>query len=195
MPQDAVNGTRDQPDPVGPRRRSTRAVTPAIAGALVVLAASFALSVAFILANGGLDLPAAERPTASSDVTAGGPSSAPSRSAQASLGTAGATPIATATPTPSQTVGASAAPATPSATPATPSATAAPRPSSNRFDLLTACPGTPDCWVYVVRQGDNLYSIARYFGVPLSVVEERNPWTATTQLVAGQQLLLPTPTR
>jgi hypothetical protein len=191
VPQDAVNGTRDQPDPVGPRRRSTRAVTPAIAGALVVLAASFALSVAFILANGGLDLPAAERPTASSDVTAGGPSTAPSRSAQTSLGTAGATPIVTATPTPSQAVATPAA----SATPATPSATATPRPSSNRFDLLTACPGTPDCWVYVVRQGDNLYSIARYFGVPLSVVEERNPWTATTQLVAGQKLLLPTPTR
>jgi LysM repeat protein len=47
----------------------------------------------------------------------------------------------------------------------------------------------------VVRQGDNLVSIAHYFGVPLKVVQERNPWTDTTPLVAGQKLLLPPPTR
>ena len=37
--------------------------------------------------------------------------------------------------------------------------------------------------------------VGLYFGVPMSTVEERNPWTKTTQLVAGQKLLLPPPTR
>jgi LysM repeat protein len=60
---------------------------------------------------------------------------------------------------------------------------------------LTKCPDAPDCWIYVVRAGDNLFSIARYFGVSLNVVERRNPWAESTPLVAGQKLLLPTPTR
>jgi LysM repeat protein len=61
--------------------------------------------------------------------------------------------------------------------------------------LLTPCPDEPNCWIYIVRSGDNLVSIARYFGVPLDVVRERNPWTETTGLVAGQELRLPPPTR
>jgi LysM repeat protein len=46
-----------------------------------------------------------------------------------------------------------------------------------------------------VRQGDNLFSIAKYFGVSLNAVERRNPWTKTTALAAGQKLQLPAPTR
>ena len=107
------------------------------------------------------------------------PSSGPAASPSAP--TPSATSVATATPAPTHT---------PAGTPAV-----TPGPSSNRYDLLTPCPGTPDCWIYVVREGDNLFSIARYFGVPLAVVEQRNPWTRTTQLVAGQKLLLPPPTR
>ena len=81
--------------------------------------------------------------------------------------------------------------------PATSAPTSAPgpRPSSDRYELLIACPDIADCWVYVVRQGDNLVSIAKYFGVPLATIEERNAWTRTTQLVAGQELILPTPAR
>ena len=60
--------------------------------------------------------------------------------------------------------------------------------------LLTACPGTPDCYIYVVRSGDNLFSIARYFGVPLNTVKAMNPWTKNG-LVAGRELRIPTPTR
>ncbi|HEU4402448.1 MAG TPA: LysM domain-containing protein, partial [Candidatus Polarisedimenticolia bacterium] len=69
------------------------------------------------------------------------------------------------------------------------------KPTSNRYALLTKCPTTPDCWIYVVRAGDNLFSIARYFGVPLATIEARNPWVKTTALAAGQKLLLPAPTR
>jgi spore germination protein YaaH len=61
--------------------------------------------------------------------------------------------------------------------------------------LLEPCGDEPDCWIYTVREGDNLVSIARYFGVPFDVVTERNPWTETTPLVAGQELRLPPPTR
>jgi spore germination protein YaaH len=88
---------------------------------------------------------------------------------------------------------ATATPTTPAATP--PAGTATPLPSSDRYALLEPCRDEPDCWIYTVRQGDNLVSIARYFGVPLEVVTERNPWTETTGLVAGQELRLPPPTR
>jgi spore germination protein YaaH len=68
-------------------------------------------------------------------------------------------------------------------------------PSSDRYALLTPCGDAPDCWIYTIRSGDNLVSIANYFGVPFDTVTERNPWTRTTQLVAGQELRLPPPTR
>lgn len=194
MPEDSVAGTAGLPDSAMPPARSKGTVTPAVAGALLVLAASFALSVAFVLANGGLDLPAAAHgPGGSSDLAAGAatatetatvtPSVVPT-SAPSALFSPGPTSIATpGAPAPSL-----------SATPR-PTTAPTPHPSSNRYELLTACPDTTDCWVYVVRQGDNLFSIAQYFGVPLKTVEERNPWTKTSQLAAGQKLLLPTPTR
>jgi LysM repeat protein len=47
----------------------------------------------------------------------------------------------------------------------------------------------------VIRGGDNLYSIAHYFGVSLDSVYRLNPWARTTPLRAGQELILPTPTR
>ncbi|MBI3749206.1 MAG: LysM peptidoglycan-binding domain-containing protein [Chloroflexi bacterium] len=188
MPDDSADGKAGRPDSVEPRSRSNRTVTPAIAAALVVLAASFALSVAFVLANGGLDLPTAQRSSSSAGAVAGGhvasPTPVPTAVAEASV----APPGGSYAPSPATT--------TPAPTPeATPALAVTPKPSSNRYDLLTACPDQAGCWVYVVRDGDNLFSIARYFGVPLAVVEERNPWTRTTQLVAGQKLLLPPPTR
>ena len=79
------------------------------------------------------------------------------------------------------------------ATPApTPKPTA--KPSSSRYALLKPCPGTPDCYIYVVRSGDNLFSIANYFGVPLTTVKALNPWTADG-LKAGRGLRIPPPTR
>jgi hypothetical protein len=192
VPEDSVAGTGSRSDSAMPPTRPNRRVTPAVAGALVVLAASFALSVAFVVANGGLDLPAAAKgPGGSSDLAAGA-ASAPESIAPSAAPTA-APPVLVS---PAPTSGATPSAPAPSHSP-TPQPTTAPTPlpSSNRFELLTVCPDAPDCWVYVVRQGDNLVSIARYFGVALTTVEERNPWTQTTQLVAGQKLLLPTPTR
>jgi hypothetical protein len=165
-------------------------LTPAILGALLVLAASFALSVGFVVANGGMDLPGA-----GATPRAGIESLAPSPVASAAP-SAAAAESANPSPEPSAEASVEGATATP-ITPATPSPapTATPLPGSDRYALLEPCGDEPDCWIYMVRQGDNLVSIARYFGVPIEVVRERNPWTETTPLVAGQELRLPPPTR
>ena len=67
------------------------------------------------------------------------------------------------------------------------------RPTATRCS--TACPDAPNCWIYKVRSGDNLFSIANYFGVPLARVYAMNPWLESTGLRAGQSLRLPPPTR
>jgi LysM repeat protein len=46
----------------------------------------------------------------------------------------------------------------------------------------------------VIRSGDNLYSIANYFGVSQTRVEAMNPWVSNG-LVVGRSLRIPTPTR
>lgn len=172
------------------RVRVGAALTPAITVALVVLVLSFGVSVGFVVANGGLTLPVAisASPAPSGTAAAVGPSAEP---------TVRVTPPASSPP-----ATASASPVTPSTTPtpmpvATPTAkpTPKPQPTSNRYALLTACPDKPNCWIYVIRSGDNLFSIANYFGVPLERVKALNPWTRTESLRAGRQLILPPPTR
>jgi LysM repeat protein len=176
------------------RIRLGAAVTPAIAAALVVLALSFAVSVAFVVANGGLTLPVvaiAASASPSGTATAVGPSAeptvpvTPSASSADSPAPASPTPLTAPTSTPI---------ATPDPTPS-PTKTAKPQPTSNRYALLKPCPNKPDCWIYTVRSGDNLFSIANYFGVPLERVKALNPWTRTEPLRAGRQLILPPPTR
>ena len=73
--------------------------------------------------------------------------------------------------------------------------TATPAPTSDRYNLLRACPNTPKCWIYRVRSGDNLYSIANYFGVSRDSIYARNTWLKNSGLRAGQELRLPPPTR
>ena len=59
---------------------------------------------------------------------------------------------------------------------------------------MKPCPGYPDCYVYVVRSGDNLTSIANYFGVSLAKVKAMNPWVSNG-LTIGRGLRIPPPTR
>ncbi|MFL5686289.1 MAG: LysM peptidoglycan-binding domain-containing protein [Chloroflexota bacterium] len=161
-------------------------------GSLVVLVLAIAASVGFVLARGGaLSIgpgasPGASQPVAvvSSSPASITPSVSPSAVAQATP-TPGPSASPTPTPTPSPT---------PSPTPK-PTATPRPTPSSDRYQLLTACPNTARCWIYTVRRGDNLFSIAHYFGISTDAVYSRNPWLRNSGLRAGQQLRLPPPTR
>jgi LysM repeat protein len=178
------------------RVRTTPTVTPAMFGALVLLAAAFTASVVFTFARGGLDLgiaaaPTSPAPSASSIAVVPSASPAPTASVEIS-----ASPIAS--PAPSASVEATPSPtatAAPTPTPEpSPSVAPSATPSSDRYELLTACPDKPDCWIYRVRSGDNLFSIAKYFGVPLATVKALNPWTQSG-LKVGRDLILPPPTR
>jgi len=164
--------------------RAGRTLTTPILVSLVVLVMAVSASAAFVMARGGLVL--------SGDVAS--PSAAavvPSPSVVASAVAASASPsiVPSLSPSPS---------ASPSDTPVpseTPAPTATPAPTSDRYALLKPCPNTPNCWIYTVRSGDNVFSIAHYFGVSMDSIYARNPWLRKTGLHAGQQLRLPPPTR
>ncbi len=186
--------------PVPPAKpRALASLTPAIAVSLATLALAFLISVGFTMANGGLTLPsiavATGTPAASASAVAAAPSAGGSA---ASVAPSAMVPSAS----PAAVTASPASPASPTLEPtATPPATPKPtpkptkKPTSDRYALLTACPGKSDCWIYVIRSGDNLASIANYFGVSLQRVKNMNPWTKTTGLKSGQQLRIPTPTR
>jgi hypothetical protein len=70
-----------------------------------------------------------------------------------------------------------------------------PVPHAARLALLSPCPHTPRCYEYVVRRGDNIWSIAQWFGVSLSVVREMNPSLQHRNLAPGLTIRLPPPTR
>jgi hypothetical protein len=166
--------------------RPARTVSRAIAAALVLLALSAGASFAFVVVRGGLTLPG----PAETQVAAGA-TATPTPEA-----TPRPTPPPTPSPTPSPTPTPTATPTpTPSPTPTPVPPTPTPRPTSSRYALLRPCTDRQDCWIYTIRTGDNLYSIANYFGHSLETVYRLNPWTRTTPLRAGQQLILPPPTR
>lgn len=183
-----------------------RTASRATLAALVLLAVSAGASFAFVLVRGGLTMPVGPTGTqvaAAATATPGGdPTPAPTATRLVTsppTATPQPTPTPAPTATPSPTPGPTAAP-TPALTPrptARPTAhpTATPRPTSGRYALLDPCPNRPNCWIYTIRSGDNLYSIANYFGHTLETIYRLNPWTRTTPLKAGQQLILPPPNR
>src|SRR4029079_7834387 len=187
-----LRGAVGLPAPVEPVSAARR-ITPATAGALALFALAFVISVGFVVATGGLALTAAVPTATPGGAVLGEIETAPPSFLPTPEPTAEPTPA----PTPSSILSPSPSPIptvapTPAATPE-PTAKATPRPTSNRFALLKSCPGTPDCYIYIVRSGDNLFSIAKYFGVPLKTVQAMNPWTKSG-LVAGKELRIPTPT-
>jgi hypothetical protein len=178
-------------EPVVARSRRPR---PATLAALTVLVLSTFVAAAFVAVNGGLGLPIASTgpSPATSDLAAASATPLPgSSSSPTATSSPGSSSLTSPTPgsDPSPSLEPSAGPT------ATPTATATPSPSSDRYELLKACPGRVDCYIYTVRRGDNLFSIARYFGVPLDTVYRLNPWLRGTGLRAGQELILPPPTR
>jgi LysM repeat protein len=194
----------------GPTTRPT--VPRATVAALLILVLSAGISFGFVVKRGGIDLPVVGGEPSSSavaDVAAETPlaTAAPSESAgeAPTIITASRPPASTI---PTESPGASPTPEpTPTATPTqaptpspTPTATPRPRPTatpaSDRYKLLSACPDKPRCYIYTVRAGDNLYSIAHWFGVALSTIYDWNPTYANgAHLRAGDQIRMPPPTR
>lgn len=167
-------------------------ISPAVIGASIVLVAALAASFGFLVVRGGFDLPLR---SAQPSLVAIAPVASPSPADGATPA-----PVVTASPSPSSssTPAPTATPATtPAVTPApTATGTATPTPSSDRYALLTRCPTTSDCWIYVIRSGDNLRSIANYFGVSYERVLDMNPDLGDPANVRpGYRLRIPTPTR
>ena len=195
--------------PVVPVARARPSMSWPILGSILVLVSAFIGSVAFVVSRGGIDMAAVALPTRS-----------PAASSAAQVVASVAPSVAFATPVPITAPPVTAAPttqATPAPTPTptptpipTPTPTAKPtpkptakptpkptaKPVSSRYALLERCSsGAKNCWVYTIRFGDNLYSIANYFGIPQATIYDRNPWTRTESLRAGRELILPAPRR
>ncbi len=180
-----------------PPPRTTPAVPRATLAALLVLVLSAGISFGFVVQRGGIDLPAAAAgasPTELAIVASPTPAATPSPTG------APATPSESPVPTPEATFSPTIAPTpTPTIEP-TPSPTApptaTPQPTSDRYALLTPCTDQADCYTYSVRAGDNLFSIANYFGVPLDTIYAWNPrYASGAGLRAGDQIRMPPPTR
>jgi hypothetical protein len=210
-------------DPAAARRPA--AVPRATLAALLILVLSAGISFGFVVQRGGIELPVvAGAPSSTTLALAASPVAAPT--ATPNLGpTPAPTPLAsvpasaaavsvppsaspTVPPSPSPTPSPSPSPtpsptASPSPTPVlTPSATPPPtpkptkKPTSDRYKLLDPCPDRSNCYLYTVRSGDNLYSIAHYFGVPLATIYAWNPAYANgAHLKVGNKIRMPPPTR
>jgi LysM repeat protein len=179
----------DQIAPPAPRRRVPRATLVAVA----VLGLSLAAAVGSLAMNGGIGTPiASPHPTPS-------PGAAASARPTASAGAASAAPTAASqSPAASGPIPTGSIP-TPTAAPSlepSPATSPSPGPTSDRYALLVACPGKPDCFTYTVRAGDNLTSIGLYFGVPFDTILRLNPWILDPSTIhRGQVIVLPPPTR
>jgi hypothetical protein len=197
--------------------RSVPAMPRATLAALLILVLSAGISFGYVVQRGGLDMPVASPSTSGGMLAAASPSPEPTRvPASVPAATPGASlAIASPASTPSTSPSTSLSPspvvaatptAAPTATPTTaptarPTASPTPKPKptattrSNRYKLLAKCPDRDGCWIYRVRSGDNLFSIAKYFGHSLSTLYAWNPQYPSTRLKVGAEIRMPPPTR
>jgi nucleoid-associated protein YgaU len=166
----------DSTDP-HPRRALTPAVTAAAAFALVAAV----VSVAFVSARGGLQLPVAATATPGTALAPTGPGDSPG---PPTAGPPDVSPAAVPTAAP-----ASAPPTAPppSAVPPTPAPS---RPADPLLGLPT-CPGHPGCFEYTVRRGDSLSAVSDRYSLLLWITRALNPEvTGASVIVVGQTLYL-----
>lgn len=173
-----------------PPEQARRPIARAVIVASLVLAAAIAASFGFLAVRGGFSLPSAGPSTRIVAAATSSPSPTPASTAVVSSSPSDVPSLEPSLmPEPSPSPAPSATP-----TPAPPTASPTPRPSSDRYAVLTACPSTPDCWIYVIRAGDNLQSIAHWFGVSYDAMIAMNPGLRTP-IHPGDRLKIPTPTR
>ncbi len=179
-------------------------VPRAIGASLVVLALAAGISFGFVLQRGGIDLPVSALASGAAAVDASAPASAP----VASGPTSQPTPVASADPGASSSPEPAASPTVsqPPAITLPPTASAAPTPSpkpkpsasggpsASRLAVLKPCSGQKGCYIYTIRAGDNLFSIAHWFGVSLDTIRAWNP-AVQHGIHPGDQIRIPTPTR
>lgn len=205
------------PSPPPRVARSRRAVPRATLAALLILVLSAGISFGYVVQRGGLDMPAiAESGTPTpealvtppteppADVPSGGAPGA-SASAPEATPTVEVTPsptaLPTAEPTTKPTATLTAEPTTKPTPTAEPTARPTPRPKptatprSDRYKLLVKCPDRNGCWIYRIRSGDNLFSIANYFGHSLKTIYTWNPQYPGARLKVGGEIRMPPPTR
>ena len=169
--------------PTARRGRGARTLTPAVLAATLFLVASASAAVVFVAMRGGLQLPLASLDASQVAIASSTPvATVPPTDAPVE------TPEVTVPPTPEPTGGPTVAP--------TSEPIPTPTASSDRYAVLERCPTTPDCYIYTIRQGDNLRSVASWFGVPYSTILTLNPQiTDPTTILPGDRITLPTPTR
>jgi len=162
------------------RPPARRTLTPAVLLAALFATACAGISVAFVAAHGGLEVPSLAGPSGA--VAEGSPTPGPAATA------------ASATPTPTGTApAASASPAvvapTPTVTEPAPSPT--PAGSPDPLAVLPGCPGHPGCYLYTVRRGDTLGTISDRWAIGLWIVEALNPEIRDpSTIVPGQVIYL-----
>jgi nucleoid-associated protein YgaU len=159
--------------PIQPAGRGT--MTPAVIAATAFAVLAAVVSVAFVAARGGLQLPVAP--------TAGSP---------AAIASAAATPPALG-PTAGPSSTAAAPPATPPPVPppVSPAPATSPPGPPDPLLALSPCPDHPGCFVYTVRRGDSYTAISDRFGVLLWIMDALNPEVTDKRvIVVGQALYL-----
>jgi LysM repeat protein len=194
--------------PAASGSRSGPALPRATLAALLILVLSAGISFGFVVQRGGIAMPVvggSPSPSQVAAVVTPSPAAtdapvpteaplvtdAPVEPSGTSTPTLEPAPAPTPTPTPTPTLEPTPTLA-PTAKP-TPKPTAT--PTSSRYKLLKACPDKPDCYIYTVRSGDNLYSIGRYFGHSLQTLYAWNPKYPAARLRVGDAIRMPPPTR